>query len=328
MKAVVIGGGVAGAAVAYFLGQAGMETTVIDAGTHAASHVPSALINPVRGQSGQVDADALEGMHFTWGLIRELETQGHRVPHARSGVLRPLPDDRSRAKFGSHLPAGLNHDWVRPAAPLAPGWAHVLWLPEAGWVAGKPLCRALLAASGASVVAGRATAWTSDRVTVQPADQTGPATFQADAVIFCGGSAGSTWAGETATHRMGSVLKLDRAVSGLPLSFGAYLSPTDQGGVLGGTFEAPAPGWRPPELPLKSLVWLLDKGEALANLGGVSVTGRWTGSRLSGLQAGPDERGVWRLSGLGSKGFLLGPLLAARLVHDLCQSLGHSAGVT
>ncbi len=336
MKAVVIGGGVAGAAVAYFLGRAGLETTVIDAGIHAASHVPSALVNPVRGQSGQVDADALAGMHFTWGLIRELETQGHRVPHARSGVLRPIPDDRTHAKFRSHLPADLNHDWVRPAAPLAPGWAHVLWLPDAGWVDGNALCGALLAASGAMVVAGRATAWTSDRVTVQlavqptdqTADQTGPATFHADAVIFCGGSVGVTWAGETATHRMGSVLKLDRAVSDLPLSFGAYLSPDARGGVLGGTFEAPAPNWRPPALPLKSLGWLLNKGEALADLGGVGVTGRWTGSRLSGLQAGPDERGVWRLSGLSSKGFLLGPLLADRLVRDLCQSLGHGAVVT
>ena len=136
--------------------------------------------------------------------------------------------------------------------------------------------------------------------------------LQATAVIFCGGSVGSTWAGEVAIHRAGTLLKLDRAVTGVPVSFGAYLAPSATGGVLGATFETPAKHWHPPALPLPSLGWLLGKGEALADLSGARVTGRWTGSRLSGLQAGVGTDGVWRLSGLGSQGILLGPLLAGR----------------
>ncbi|WP_339096078.1 FAD-dependent oxidoreductase [Deinococcus sp. VB142] len=298
MKGLVVGAGIAGASVAYFLGRAGVSVTVLDAAQHTASHVPSALVNPVRGQSGQVEEDALEGMHLTWALIRELEAGGHVIPHGQTGVLRPVPDDKTRAKFERNLPPELRHEWVSPAGPLAPGWAHVLHLPDAGWVDGRALCEALLTASGARRVEGR---WPG-------------VDGSFDLTFLCGGSLGSTWAGERRTHRMGTMLRLDRAVSEVPLSFGAYLSPDTGGGVLGGTFEAPTPTWEPPRLPLASLRWLLEKGAALSDLSGVQVTGRWTGSRLSGLRCGPDEQGLWHLSGLGSKGFLLGPLLARRLV--------------
>lgn len=316
--ALVIGAGIAGASVAYFLSRVGFAVTVVDAGIHTASHVPSALINPVRGQSGQVDGDALAGMHFTWALIRELEAQGHRIPHGQTGVLRPVPDDKTRARFERNLPAALKHEWQPPAEPLNPGWAHVLWLPEAGWVDGRALCKALLAASGAEIVDGK---WM-----MNDGKSAVSITHHPSPIIFCGGSLGASWAGENRTHRMGSLLLLDQAVSDVPLSFGAYLSPDSRGGVLGGTFEAPAQRWQEPELPLASLDWLLEKGSALADLRGVRVTGRWTGSRLSGLRCGPDEQGIWHLSGLSSKGFLLGPLLASRLVQQVADREAASRG--
>ena len=311
-SAVVVGAGIAGASVAYFLSRAGVNVTVVDAGLHAASHVPSALINPVRGQSGQVDADALAGMHQTWALVEDLTARGHRIPHGRTGVLRPMPDDRTRTRFGRHLPADLKTQWVAPAAPLGPGWAHALFLPDAGWVDGPALCAALLSASGARRVTGRAECWTAHAVTLAGGER-----LNTDAVVVSGGSVGSTWAGEERTHRMGSMLLLDRAVSGVPLSFGAYLSPDARGGVLGGTFEAPSPTWEAPRLPLGSLRWLLERGAALTDLRAVQVTGRWTGSRLSGLRVGRDDAGVWHLSGLSSKGFLLGPLHARRLAEQV-----------
>lgn len=309
--AVVIGGGIAGASVAYALTREHWRVTVVDAGMHTASHVPSALVNPVRGQSGGVDARAPEGMALTWALVRDLTAQGYMVPHARSGVVRPLPDDRTRARFERNLPEKLLHHWLdpehRPEA-LTGCWPHALQLPDGGWLDGQALCRALLTASGAALVKDRAVAWGAQTVTLQ-----GGTVLKAQAVVWCGGSVGSTWAGEDATHRMGTLLTLKRAASKVPLSFGAYLAPAARGGVLGATFEAPTKQWVPPQLPLNSLSWLLGKGAALSNLETLCVTGRWTGSRLSGLQAGKDAHGVWRLSGLSSKGFLLGPLLAFEL---------------
>ncbi|TDE85437.1 FAD-binding oxidoreductase [Deinococcus sp. S9] len=318
-RVLVIGGGIAGASVASFAAQAGAQVTVVDAGMHAASRVPAALINPVRGQAGQVAAGALAGMRLTWALVDALEEAGVRVPHGRVGVLRPVPDDRTREKFERKLPADLPHRWLHPEerpVPLAPGWAQALWLPEGGWLDGAAFTAGLLALSGAEVVRARATAWEARSVTLE-----GGQVLRGEAVVWCGGSVGATWASERGTHRAGSLLTLNRAVTEVPVSFGAYLAPAADGGVLGATFEAPTPTWQEPVLPLASLRWLLGKAEALTDLHGPQVTGRWSGTRLSGLVAGRTASGVWRLSGLGSKGFLLGPLLARHVVGDVVTTL-------
>jgi glycine/D-amino acid oxidase-like deaminating enzyme len=321
---LVIGAGIAGASVAYFLSELGVQATVIDAGVHAASSVPSALINPVRGQSGGVDARALEGMELTWALLRMLGAAGFEVPHGQTGVLRPIPDDRVRARFERNLPTELAHRWLgrdELPVPLPPAWAHALWLPAGGWVDGAAFVGALLEASGAQVIRGRASRWTAHSVEVQHRAGARPLSSTFQAVIHCGGSIGSSWAGESRPHRMGSLLTLDRAAAEVPLSFGAYLAPSATGGVLGATYELPAQTWQEPTLPLASLGWLLGKGEALADLGGVGVTGRWTGSRLSRLHVGQDAGGVWHLSGLSSKGFLLGPLLGRELAGQVRAAL-------
>nr|WP_246363151.1 FAD-dependent oxidoreductase [Deinococcus budaensis] len=322
---LVVGGGVAGASVAYFAARAGARVTVIDAGRHAASHVPSALVNPVRGQSGQVDPRAREGLRLTWALVDALAEAGVGVPHGRTGVVRPVPDDRTQQKFARNLPPGLPHRWLpagdRPAA-LAPGWTHALLLPEGGWLDGAAFTAGLLAVSGAGVVRERARTWDAHTVTLENGERLG-----GDAVVWCGGAVGAGWAGEAGVQRAGTLLTLDRSPSLQPLSFGAYLAPAAAGGVLGATFEAPTSGWpgqgeQTPTLPLPSLGWLLGKGEALTDLSGVRVTGRWSGRRLSGLVAGRQPDGSWRLSGLGSKGFLLGPLLARHVAGDVLAARG------
>lgn len=313
-----MGGGVAGASVAYFAARGGARVTVVDAGAHAASHVPSALLNPVRGQSGQVNGRALEGLALTWEVVRGLEAAGWPVHHGQAGVLRPVPDERTRAKFERNLPPALSHRWLTPGevpVPLAPGWPHALLIPDGGWLDGAALCAALLGAGGAEVVRGRARGWDARSVTLE-----GGSRLSGDAVVWCGGAVGSGWAGEDGTHRAGTLLTLDRPATALPVSFGAYLAPGAGGtGVLGATFEAPTRGWQEPTLPAASLRWLLNRGDALADLRGVQVTGRWSGTRLSGLVAGRQPDGVWRLSGLGSKGFLLGPLLARHVAGDVLR---------
>ena len=310
---LIVGGGVAGAAAAYFAARSGWAVTLLDAGEGRASDVPAALLNPVRGQSGKVEALSLAGLRFTFALIRELEAQGHAVPHGQTGVRRPVPDEKTRRKWEANLPAELPHRWRDPAG-LPPGWHSVLELPEGGWVGGAALVRSLVAASGARLVRGRAVTVTASGAVLE-----GGETLSADRVLCCGGSFWDAGGREGGIHRAGSLLLLD-TVPRQPLSFGAYLSPAMRGGVLGATFEAPAASHaeaRAVGLPLKSLDWLLGKGAALSDLGGVGVTGRWTGVRLSPLRHGPDESGVWHLSGLGSKGFLLGPLLARCVVEDI-----------
>lgn len=287
---VVVGGGVAGAAVAYFAVQGGAQVTVVDAGQHAASGVPSALINPVRGQSGRVDPQGLEGLRLTWALVGRLREAGVDIPHGQSGVLRPVPDGHTRGKFERNLPVDLPHAWLAPGdfpTPLGPGWPHALWLPEGGWLDGAAFTVGLLNVARAEVVRARATKWDAHSVTLE-----GGEVLHGDAVVWCGGAVGAGWTGMTQTVRAGTLLTLNRAVTQVAVSFGAYLAPAARGSVLGATFEAPTPGWREPALPLSSLCWLLGKADALTDLSGAQVAGRWSGTRLSGLQVGRAEWGA------------------------------------
>jgi glycine/D-amino acid oxidase-like deaminating enzyme len=312
MKLLIIGGGIAGASVAYFAARRGMAVTLLDAGLPRSSDVPAALLNPVRGQSGRVEAQSLDGLRGTWAVIDELEQASYTVPHGKTGVLRPVPDAKTERKWRTNLGDDLPHTWRDPEEGSA--WHRVLDIPEGGWVNGAALVRALLAASGAALVRAQATEVTSSSVRLGTGE-----ILSADLVVCCGGSAGAGVLSPVGTHRAGSLLLLDSAPA-QPLSFGAYLSPGVVGGVLGATFEAPATSHAQAlslGLPLRSLSWLLGKGSALAPLSGTRITGRWTGVRLSPLKVGRDDSGVWHLSGLGSKGFLLGPLLARELVESL-----------
>lgn len=319
---IIVGAGIAGASLSFQAARAGWAVTVVDSGAGQASSVPVALINPVRGQGGRVPARALEGMAHTWALLDELAALGHPVPHGKTGVFRPIPDEKTHRKWQAALPADLPHHWLAPqeVAALAGAWHAVLWLPQAGWLSGAGFVRALLAASGAAVVRGTVGEWSARQVTLTTGQ-----TLGADVVVNCTGAAGAP-AGE-GVHRAGSLLLL-RGVAralpgGVPRSYGVYLSPAaGRVGVLGGTFEAPQSSYAAAlglGLPLHSLGWLLQKGAALADPAALQITGQWTGVRLSGLEVStqPDSAGVYHLRGLGSKGFLLGPLLARDLLEGL-----------
>lgn len=308
----MVGAGVAGASVAFFAARDEHDVIVVDAGFGRASDVPSALVNPVRGQSGRVDEGALEGMRLTWSLLAEVQARGFEVPHGRTGVWRPVPDERTRAKFEASLPSGLAHAWHLPeeVPGLAAGWHSVLELPEGGWLDGPAFVSALLAASGARLERGFASRIERDRVIV------GEDTFSADVVVRCGGSVGS----RGGTHRSGTMLLLDAAPSAVPLSFGVYAAPDARGGVLGSTFEAPTTRYVAASPPLSSLAWLMGKASGLLADLSPRVTGTWTGTRFSNASAGRLPDGTWALTGLGSKGFLMGPLLARNLTSEFQES--------
>ena len=332
---LVIGGGIAGASAAYFAARAGWTVILIDAAAHRASDVPVALLDPVRGRSGRLDPRALNGLRLTWELIGQLEQAGHPLPHEQRGVLRVLPSDLVRGKFDQHLPPDLPHRWLS-ATPetlrLGSGWPHLLFLPEAGWVSGPALVAALVATSGATVRVGRAGTWDDRSVTLEDGER-----LQGQAVLWCGGSAGASWGGGagqsagTDTHRGGSLLLLSANDLPYPVSSGVYLSPGllpggVRGTVLGATFDAPTRHPNASGPSLKSMHWLLERAAALSADLSPTVTGLWSGSRLSGERLGRQPGGWWSLAGLGSKGFLLGPLLARETVALLGADLEQSGG--
>jgi len=314
---LILGGGIAGSSLAYLAARAGHVVTLLDAGQHASSSVPSALINPVRGQGGQVVARGLEGMDFTWALVDDLERMGFQVPHARDGVLRPVPDEKTFDKWQPRIPAELSHRWLEISGltdqNLQNHWYRVLEVTGGGWLDGAAFTRALREASGATIIHGMATQWTSRSATLEDGS-----IFEADRVVWCGGSWGAARAGLNAPHRRGSVLLLEHSLSQIPVSFGIYSAPSARGGVLGASYETPTEGWTPAGLPLKSLEWLLNKAAHTFERLTPEFRGLWTGSRLGGeILCGPRADGSFILSGLGSKGFLLGPLLARDLLERM-----------
>ncbi|WP_312846408.1 NAD(P)/FAD-dependent oxidoreductase [Deinococcus rubellus] len=290
-RLLVIGGGIVGASAAYFAARRGFVVTLLDAGEGRSSDVPAALLNPVRGQSGKVEALSLKGLRQTWALIQELEVCGHVVPHGQTGVLRPVPDEKTRRKWQANLPAELPHRW-RESTDLPPGWHSALEIPEGGWVSGAALVRVLKVASGARLVRGRAAAITGSGAVLE-----GGTTLAADQVICCGGSFGAAQFGVgRGVHRAGSLLLLDEAPE-QPLSFGAYLSPAQVGGVLGATFETQVDSHAEAlalGLPLKSLDWLLDKGGPLPIC--AALASRAAGRACASRRCGAD----WTSQGCGT----------------------------
>ena len=97
MKLLVIGGGIAGASAAYFAARRGWAVTLLDAGEGRSSDVPAALLNPVRGQSGKVETQALEGLRCTWALIRALEAQATPFRTGRPACCAPCRTQRPGA---------------------------------------------------------------------------------------------------------------------------------------------------------------------------------------------------------------------------------------
>ncbi len=314
---LILGGGIAGSSLAYLAARAGHSVTLLDAGRDASSSVPSALINPVRGQGGQTVERGLEGMDFTWNLVDELERAGFGVPHARAGVLRPVPDQKTFDKWQTRIPQELPHRWLETSdldgQNLQSHWHKVLEVSGGGWLDGAAFTRALREASGAALVRGIVTHWTAQTATLEEGTL-----LQANHVVWCGGSWGAARAGIQASHRRGSVLLLEHSLSSLPVSFGIYSAPSARGGVLGATYETPTLEWTPAGLPLKSLEWLLSKAAHTFERLEPEFRSLWTGSRLGGdMLCGSRADGSFILSGLGSKGFLLGPLLARDLLEQM-----------
>jgi len=305
LRLAVVGGGVAGCSVAYFAARAGADVVLVDAGVGRASDVPAALVNPVRGQNGRVPPRALEGMRVTWALVNELEAAGYVIPHDRSGVFRPVPDARTQQKWAQELPSDLRFEWRAPTdvTGLTVEWHSVLHVLDGGWLDGAQFVRALREASGATVIASWAREVTPGRVTLETGVD-----VRADAVIWCGGSIGASRGGFGGLHRRGTLLLLDAALTEQPVSYGVYAAPSRGGGVLGATFETPDSMYREAPVPLASLAWLTASSARLFGSARVGVTGQWSGSRYASNSA--TFASTPSVTGLGSKGFLLGPLLA------------------
>ena len=341
---VVVGGGIAGWSAAIFARRAGRDVTVIDEGVHRASDLPIALINPLRGHTGRLVADGVEGLHASLALIDGLRTEGHAVEAGR-GLFRPLVDiageATSKAYWSARIGDRLAFDW-HAVAPTSLGLAEpvpALYLPDAAWVAPRSLLTALQAASAATLVGDRVTSIARDDAIDEAwtIGLSGGTTLTARTVLWCGGAQGAAlldagaeaWLGaglDDGLYKPGSLLVVDGCITSEPLSFGVYAIPR-AGSIEGRTVEDTLVGptrersqSRFPHEPVDDDV-VVQLGDRIARVFGVSMPTHavWRGVRLARLSTVARDalRGVPTLTALGSRGFLTAPLLAARWARSL-----------
>jgi glycine/D-amino acid oxidase-like deaminating enzyme len=313
---VIVGAGIAGASAAYFAARRGAHVTLIDAGHDTASRVPSALVNPVRGQNCKVIEGGARAARFTFALVESLTAAGFRLPHGR-GLWRPVPDAATRLAWGAALSkeTDLPHRWdaVPKALGLSGDWHSALYLPESGWVETAPFLEALVAASGADRVTGTVEGHPLRQGSMVTVSLAGGAALSADRALWCGGALGASQNHlGRATFRPGSVLVIDRAATFEPMSYGLYSAPYQDGAVIGPTSEPRAPRFDDRENP-GAIARLHARAKRLWG-SDVVTRSAFRGVRLEGAPAEPHCES---LTGFGGRGFLMAPLAASRWADSL-----------
>lgn len=329
---LIIGGGIAGAAAAYFAARSGCDVTVIDAAIDRASDLPLALINPLRGRFGRLVPQGIAGARCTFALIDRLIADGHRVAHGR-GVWRPLigaaPALLGRAGWEARLPSDFRHDW-HDRAPASLGLAlcvPALWLADAGWVAPRELCTALFEASGAHRILAEVVA-----ISLQQPDASRFVTLAdhrrlaARTLLWCGGAwgaarlagaCGGSSSDQAPAYKPGSLAITTSALTDAPLTFGTYAAPYDCDGVTRGVLGPTR------EPACREFSTVASDGDAIAQLAAraarvfakpIAVCDTWRGVRLARIAPSLSDalRGTESITALGSRGFLMAPLLASQ----------------
>lgn len=315
---LIVGGGIAGLAAAYFARAAGRAVTVVDAGHDCASRVPTAMINPFRGYRGRVSETDIAGARFTLDLIAKLCAAGHEIASGR-GVWRPVPDGETREQWSARLPSGVAHRWVERAhaPPLLSGdWPSALYLPDSGWVESAPLLSALRSEARCEWVTGRVVLVDARAQRVTLADGQ---TFRARTLVWCGGALGAASIAKKARYRPGSVLVTAERVSEHAVSYGLYTAPHGAASVIGPTTEAmfteyPAPLDEDADERADGPVGaLIERAQNVLPLP-FTVASRWRGVRL---ESGLMPADLATLTVFGSRGFLLAPRAAEEWARSL-----------
>lgn len=327
---LIVGGGIAGLSAAWQAKRAGRAVTLVDEGIHRASDLPIALINPLRGHTGRLVTDGIAGMQATFALIDNLRDAGHAIDSGR-GLYRPLievvPEARHEAFWRAKLDGRLAFDWY-DSAPEALGLVErmpCLRVHAAGWVAPHSLLDALTVASDATFVVDRVTriARHGPRHVVALASGS---TLTARSILWCGGAWGAalldrqaaTPSGD-ALYKPGSLLAVDTLLTATPLSFGLYAAPFEAKRTLIGPTREGSNATFPDEPVAPEVVAHL--GDRIARVFGTTMTARevWRGVRLTRLSSSATVAldGIPTLTALGSRGFLMAPLLAATWARSL-----------
>jgi tRNA 5-methylaminomethyl-2-thiouridine biosynthesis bifunctional protein len=321
-RLAVIGGGIAGAAMARAARAEGLEVTLFDDGRAPASGNPAALVTPPLDAGGGPRA-ALPAQAFARAV-----TLYQALPEAviARGVLKLASDPRDEAR----------HAAVAGQDLFEPGAMGLLDPEAATSRLGEPTGEALLMADALVVEpacvldAWRGTTRSDPVARIvhdggvwRLLDAEGRTLGEADAVVLAGGAdQDRLWPRAPLRLVRGQASWTTQAFPApTPAAFGGYVAPTRDGVLFGATHDRDARETDVRELDHRRNRQALAKGlpGLAARLAETPLEGRaavraTTADHLPLAGAVPGATaGLWVLGGLGGRGFCLAPLLAEHL---------------
>ena len=327
-RLAVIGGGIAGAAMARAARAEGLAVTILDDGRAPASGNPAALVTPALDAGGGPRA-ALPAQAFARAvaLYADLEAHWPEAVIAR-GVLKLAVAPRD----------GERHDAVAAQDLFEPGAMRVLAADDAAARLGEPAEAALDMAQALVVEPARVLeTWRGPAIPARVArlareddtwrlyDAEDRLLAEADAVVLAGGAEqAALWPSAPIRPVRGQATWAERPDpdhAPAPAAFGAYAIPTREGVLFGATHDRGVVETDAREADDRRNLAALAKGlpGLAAGLADAPLRGRaavraTTADHLPLAGATPDSPGnLFVLGGLGGRGFCLAPLLAEHL---------------
>jgi glycine oxidase len=324
---LVVGGGAAGCAAAYYLAREGIPVSLFERGELAgqASGAAAGMLLPLAEAPGP-------GAFLSWSLrslamfaelaVELRERSGVDPEYEPSGALHLAETDAAAARLAlrardlaAHGAEWLDAAALRGAEPqLAPGIRAALWSPREGHVRSPLLVRAL---------AGAAAALGGDRV-VGVETSCGPRS--GGAVVLCAGA----WTPGLAGFALpieplrGQILSLEAPrppLRSIAVAEDVYLVPKRDGSVVVGASEERVGFDR--RVTAAGMRVLLERAPRIAPaLAGCTFRGGWAGLRpatpdgLPAIGRAPGVSGLLVAAGHTRNGVLLAPV-TGRLVTDL-----------
>ena len=306
----VVGGGIAGAALARAARAEGLDVTVIDDPDGvAASGNPAALVTPALDAGGGARA-ALYAQACARAVALYEAEPGAVIAR---GVLQLAASERDPARFR----AVAGQDLFEPGAMRPANLDGTPALAMAGTLVIEPAV--VTRAWSGGVVRRRVARLGRDGQAWTLLDEAGDLIVRADRVALAGGAATGILAPELALRPVRGQASWTSGPSTAPVAFGGYAIPTRDGVLFGATHDRAQTATDVRDQDHARNLDTLAKGlPALAGLlAGKAFEGRaavraTTADRLP--LAGVRDDGVLVLAGLGSRGFCLAPLLAEHLV--------------
>jgi len=283
---LLVGAGVAGAALALALREAGLPFLWVAERVGEASRVPVALVNPVRGKRGVLVPEGAEALE----AAREL--YGRYLP-LHLGLLRPVPEGEREGWERRLANSGLRYLWR----------GEGLYLPGAFWLEPRLFLERVWAELGG--IRAKVVAYAPGEVVLE-----GGRRLRPEVVLYAGGAKGAGVFGLEGRFVAGLELLLWEYREEA-LSYRVFLAGT----ALGGSY-LDLPGYGEPEPEEGEVEWLLKGAEDLLGYR-PKVAGVWRGVRFRRASPLSPIPGGYALTGFGSTGFLLAPLWARRLVQAL-----------